>query len=569
MQTVMPEPAGIARAQPLSGRPNWFTPGHGAAALGILVLLGLRVFAALHYRVDSDEPQHLHVVWAWANGLLQYRDVFDNHSPLFQMLCAPLFRVLGERADIIIPMRLAMIPLFFLSVWCVFKIGARLTNRPGGLVAAALTAFYPTYFFVTTEYRTDDLWVALWLVSLLILVSGKLRGQRAFWFGIVIGAAFSTSMKTTLLVISLALAAVGVLFLERLSGRRPRWREFVSPAALILAGVVIIPSALIAFFAAKGALGSMYYCIVQHNTVPGLGKWRTLGFHQFIFPLSVPPVLAAAWFLLRSHTDHTIGASRALLLLTAAFYLGLLRSYWPLVTAQDYAPLLPVFFLGILPAIWWIGNQTARLHPSCRYALPAFYLSFELYRCWQVCPLRTNDVAPFCRHLAETLRLADRDDYVMDAKGETIFRKRPFYYVLEGITIMRMKHGLIADDLPQTLVNTATNVIFPHRMSDADYAFIKDNYVEVTRTAKVAGKLLGDAEPGRSVEFNTLWPARYTVVSENGDAQGVIDGEPLSHHATLPAGAHSLQLTAGTGRVALVWAQAIERGFSPFIKRPK
>src|SRR5207302_1363481 len=82
---------------------------------------------------------HLPVVWGWANGLLQYRDLFDNHSPLFQMLCAPLFHALGERADIIIPMRLAMIPLSFLGVWCAYKIAARLTTPLGGWIAAALT----------------------------------------------------------------------------------------------------------------------------------------------------------------------------------------------------------------------------------------------------------------------------------------------------------------------------------------------------------------------------------------------------------------------------------------------
>src|SRR5207249_1206686 len=77
--------------------------------------LGLRILYAGHFRVDSDEPQHLHVVWAWAGGLLPYRDVFDNHTPVFQALCAPLFHALGVRADILAPMRLAMLPLFALT----------------------------------------------------------------------------------------------------------------------------------------------------------------------------------------------------------------------------------------------------------------------------------------------------------------------------------------------------------------------------------------------------------------------------------------------------------------------
>src|SRR2546430_1889938 len=89
-----------------------------------LVVLALRWFYARSYGWNSDEPQHLHVVWAWANGLLPYRDVFDNHSPLFQFLCSPVFAWLGERPDIVVPMRLLMVPLFGVSVWCIYKIGS-------------------------------------------------------------------------------------------------------------------------------------------------------------------------------------------------------------------------------------------------------------------------------------------------------------------------------------------------------------------------------------------------------------------------------------------------------------
>src|SRR2546426_7209281 len=67
---------------------------HVAFAVILVALIALRIAYAFVYRINSDEPQHLHVVWGWANGLLQYRDLFDNHSPFFQMLCAPLFRAL-------------------------------------------------------------------------------------------------------------------------------------------------------------------------------------------------------------------------------------------------------------------------------------------------------------------------------------------------------------------------------------------------------------------------------------------------------------------------------------------
>src|SRR5215468_5948038 len=87
---------------------------------GVLIL---RVVYAWTLRVNSDEPQHLHVVWAWTHGLLPYRDVFDNHMPLFQLLCAPILGLLGEHAADLYWMRLLMVPLYFLSLWCVYRIG--------------------------------------------------------------------------------------------------------------------------------------------------------------------------------------------------------------------------------------------------------------------------------------------------------------------------------------------------------------------------------------------------------------------------------------------------------------
>src|SRR5512147_515592 len=95
-------------------------PGQGAAAAApttderrvaavlVIAIAVLRVVYLAHFRIDSDEPQHLHVAWAWANGLLPYRDVFDNHAPLFHVLCAPLVRLFGERPDVIPLVRAAM-----------------------------------------------------------------------------------------------------------------------------------------------------------------------------------------------------------------------------------------------------------------------------------------------------------------------------------------------------------------------------------------------------------------------------------------------------------------------------
>src|SRR6476646_443187 len=77
-------------------------PGEFIAATVLFALmLVMRVGNILHYRFDSDEPQHLHVIWGWAHGFMQYRDLFDNHMPLFHIALAPIVGLIGERVTIL------------------------------------------------------------------------------------------------------------------------------------------------------------------------------------------------------------------------------------------------------------------------------------------------------------------------------------------------------------------------------------------------------------------------------------------------------------------------------------
>src|SRR5947209_10938324 len=141
----------------------------GAAAVAVL-----RIVLLFRYRFDSDETQHLHVAWGWANGLLQYRDLFDNHMPLFHMLFAPLVKMVGERADILFIARMAMLPLFALAALLTYRIGRSVYPRGAAVWATAIGCLAPDYFLCSLEFRTDDLWSVCWLVCIAILVCFEL-----------------------------------------------------------------------------------------------------------------------------------------------------------------------------------------------------------------------------------------------------------------------------------------------------------------------------------------------------------------------------------------------------------
>src|SRR5437870_8010462 len=122
------------------------------AAIALVSAFLLRVVYAFRYRVDTDEPQHLHVAWGWAHGLVQYRDVFDNHMPLFHLVMAPVVRLVGERADIVSIMRLVMLPLYAFTLWCTYRLGQRLFSAGTGLRVAVLVGWLGQFFPCDHEF---------------------------------------------------------------------------------------------------------------------------------------------------------------------------------------------------------------------------------------------------------------------------------------------------------------------------------------------------------------------------------------------------------------------------------
>src|SRR4030095_16682990 len=91
--------------------PHEFT----SAASLLIALILLRAITITHYKFGTDEPQHLHVIWGWARGFVQYRDVADNHMPLFHITFAPIFGLIGDRATILYEMRFVLLPMYFVA----------------------------------------------------------------------------------------------------------------------------------------------------------------------------------------------------------------------------------------------------------------------------------------------------------------------------------------------------------------------------------------------------------------------------------------------------------------------
>jgi len=554
------------------GAAGWL-PARGFERICFLIVaalvLGLKVLAIYHFRTDSDETQHAHVVWGWATGQLQYRDFFDNHMPLFQMACAPLMRLLGERPDIMIMLRWAMLPLYFVALWAVYRLAAILYSRRAAPWATLLAAGFPLFFYTSTEFRTDDLWAVFWLVGLMIAVDGEFSVVRAAAFGFVLGLAFAVSLKTVVLVAALGTALLIAMSFAWARREGPGLGQVLTRVPAILIAAIIPPAATPLYFKAQGAYWIMYYCVVCHNILPRLKRWGHFAAYQWYFPAAVVLLAGYAWLIFRQERDTRVAIRRTLIALTPWLFLFLLRSYWPDITREDDLPYTPLLPLSLIPLVI-LGSQFVRNESWRRrfwtYALPAVALCEFAYT-FKIQNLLEDRMRVTTHNIADVLALTKPDDYVMDDKGDYVFRNRAYYWVLEPITKARVRLGLIHDSIPARLIQRGVKVTYLHCAHDGSIAakFIVANYVPFdieSMDIGVLGKEIGNAEGNGTYNFDVVIPQSYAIVSEQGTAAGELDGKPYTGATWLAAGRHTFHRTGGIGRTGILLADALAHGFA-------
>lgn len=525
-------------------------PDHDAMAALLTACAVLHVLLLRSVPMDSDEPQHLHVVWAWSQGLVPYRDAFDNHAPLFHLLYAPVLRWIGETPEVMSWMRLAILPLSLLAIGCTVGIGSRLWDRRVGLWGGALAFAFPPYLLVSTQFRADALWAALWIASLLVAVAGRWTGRRAFWFGLLVGASFAASMKSTALLIGLAIAwCVVQLALARPFRVSPK--HAVRGLSAMLAGFVVVPAMVVALVAAKGGLAAMEYGVISHNMLSGLGRAQGGAFRGLAMLVLLLATALAVRKLVRRAPDPALAARRCLVIVSAVAYLGILYACWPLLTRQDMLPCIPLLMIGL--SAWLLRNRDDQGPGWAPGAGVGIGVLFVL--CWH--PPWQDRLAGFRTSLADVLALTHPGEPVMDAKGEAIYRSRPFYFVLEGVTLARIRRGLIIDDIPARLMATNTHLLLPLRLPLHDMPFFQANYVVLGGGLMAAGRDFGLLPDGATRVITMRLPARYAILGGAPAQRMSIDGIRYDGARWLGKGRHVLEL-GRRGRYALVWSRAAD-----------
>ncbi len=510
----------------------------------------LRTLAFLRYRFDSDEPQHLHVAWGWTAGLLQYRDVFDNHAPLFHIVTAPILAAVGERDNVLLYMRLPMLLTFAIVVWATYLLARRLYSERVAIWSTVLLTILPPFFLKSVEYRTDNMWNALWCMALVILTGGELTLLRAFATGILLGFAFATSLKTSLLLLTLAAGAIMTAVVFK--------RGSFGGVIAIAAGVPIVPAAILAYFASRGALSNLGYCVVTFNEIltqtrSPLALWTT---RALWLPL-MAVAIRIAWRK-RPQNDDEVTRWRFFFAFATAFFFITLICFWILISPRDYLPFYP--FLVIF-GVAWVERRAKR--PLMVYAASAVFFIVLIAHYTDRFANHTLEQITMMR---QVLGLTRPGEPLMDYKGETVYRRRPSYFIFEYITRNAMHRGLIRDTIAEDIVRSRCYVV----QADGDFwppeanAFLDENFIDVGRL-RAAGKLI---KVNRT--FTISVPGSYALVRKKGEVtSGLLDGLPYRGPRFLAPGPHVFADANERDSTACLWAPALRRGYSPFHLRDR
>jgi hypothetical protein len=538
------------------------------AALLLIALILLRGITIMHYRFGSDEPQHLHVVWGWARGFVQYRDLADNHMPLFQILCAPIYNLIGDRGTILYWMRITLQPLYILAFWCTYRVGSLLYSRRVGVWAAILVGLSFDYAFCSVEFRTDNLWSPLWLLCMLVLLSGALTTRRALIAGFLMGLCFGVSMKTLLLLMSTVIGGVLTLIFVGRKRLGIGWGRIFRSLAAFFATALIVPATIMAAFAFYGIWPQFRYWVFDNNIVPGVRNhpaWWVV-----IFDVGFPLVILGARWIVTVTPEGVVAARRSFVFVTAGFFFTALLSFWPFLSRQDYLPFYPLAFVICTGPVLTISDRWARNRNIAKIwrvmPVPALFGVCELLVALLVHPFWEDKAKLESDLLRDTLKLTEPGDFVFDRKGETVFRQRCFYPVVETFTEERFRRGLMADNAIQRCIDTRSCLAtLPDKMPAATFRWIEQNYLPIGNKLRVAGVLLHSSTDGKHFDFETVIPASYKIIARDaGTVMGVLDGERYEgKERFLSPGIHTFVQTSAGANLVVFWSQAVDRNFRP------
>ncbi|MFZ0915925.1 MAG: hypothetical protein WAN04_03450, partial [Candidatus Udaeobacter sp.] len=466
--------------------------------------------------------------------------------------------------------------LYFIAAWCTYQLGTLLFSRRAGVWAVILVGLYTRYHFVSVQFRTDNVWATLWLLCITVLVAGPLTVQRALTAGVLLGLCFGVSMKSTLFLYSIAIAAPATLFLVGRQRLGQSWSNLAQCVAAFAVSTLTVPAIIMIFFALKGVWRDFRYCVFDFNFLARGTSENSLVHRSFLALAIIIALVIVFWVarqMIRAADNGGLAFRRGFILIVCVSYFLALKTFWPLRNLDDDPPFYPLAAVLCSGALIAASNALLGLKSNQgrifqRMPLPAFIAFGEIIVLVAMHPIWRDRTRPETDLLRNVLALLEPSDYVLDCKGETVFRQRCVRTVFETITKSAIERGLILDNTPKRCVETHTCVVATtqiKRFPPNTRRFVKRNYLPATNNLRIAGgKLKPSVTNPHHCEFNVTIPAVYEIISPGENVSGTLDGIPYNGARFLASGPHMFESKSTPRDLIVLWAQAVARHFTPF-----
>src|SRR5918995_1546093 len=209
-------PFRLGRRTRLPGHPS-VSRGTAVSVLGLLMLVGLAIRAAIPRGLWLDEAISLHQAHLGLPELIQNLSQTDRHPPLHHAVLWVVTRVVGD-GDL--EVRGPSIVGGVLLIAAVYWLAVEVFDRRTGLVAALLTTLAPTLVWYSQEARGYALEALFCTLAVLGCVRVIKRGRGSDWALHTVAAALA--IWTHWFAIFIVLATEAILLWELLRRRRAR-----------------------------------------------------------------------------------------------------------------------------------------------------------------------------------------------------------------------------------------------------------------------------------------------------------------------------------------------------------
>ena len=293
-----------------------------------------------------DSSIFIHVARGIINGLIPYRDVFDQKGPLLYFI-----DVIGLACGGVLGIWLLDIIVFYLVMWvfwqiCITVFGVQSDVRKSLILVSGIISIL--YHGMACGGNMPEMWIAFfegvaWYVLLRCVMKGEVLNIEGFLMGVCIGAVLM--LKLNMIGIALPVA-IHCLSSNTNNGRRSVFT--------IIAGVIVVVLPIILWFACCGGLGALWEVYVCYNaqyakTMQSGKSLISIVTSRFFWPIVVVLAVNIWWMVICRRTELWNVARLNFVFLAVDFMLIIVSGGSP----RYYGPVLPAC---VLPICFLLGR---------------------------------------------------------------------------------------------------------------------------------------------------------------------------------------------------------------------